>query len=168
MRPVESIPARFYSFGIPDCPVCQRGLLCPAWATYAFIFSSTCPPAPSTCPMRTSRSSIASLIYSTVFFKTKPSLRPWPSSPGTSSVRRSKPSLIACRRFCSARVQRSQFTGYHGANILVKSTDLMQYDSASSPPPSVAASRPALVSHRHYRYCGATTLRVSPVARWCR
>lgn len=49
------------------------------------------------------RSDICWRMYSTVRLRTRPSERPWPSRPGTSSVRRSKPSRMACRRFCSGR-----------------------------------------------------------------
>lgn len=52
---------------------------------------------------------IFSRIKSTVRLRTSPSERPWPSNPGTSSVRRSKPSLIACLRFCSVHVAASAF-----------------------------------------------------------
>ncbi|KAG5300587.1 hypothetical protein I7I48_00341 [Histoplasma ohiense] len=40
-------------------------------------------------------------MKSTVLRRTTPSLRPWPSSPGTSSVSLSNPSRMAARRFCS-------------------------------------------------------------------
>lgn len=63
--------------------------------THFFSSSSTSPPFASICSTITLLSSIFSRMKSTVFFSTNPSERPWPSNPGTSSVRRSKPSLIA-------------------------------------------------------------------------
>lgn len=70
-----------------------------------FSFSSTSPPAFSISSTMPLLSSIFSLMNSTVRLSTSPSERPWPSKPGTSSVSRSKPSRMACLRFCSMRTQ---------------------------------------------------------------
>jgi hypothetical protein len=63
--------------------------------------SSICPPMPSILPTNILLSASWTLMKSTVFFSTTLSLLPCPSRPGTSSVRRSNPSRMACRRFCS-------------------------------------------------------------------
>ena len=64
-------------------------------------YSGTTPPILRIPAFKRSFSSSCSRMKSTVFFRTRPSDRPWPSRPGTISVRRSKPSRMACRRFCS-------------------------------------------------------------------
>jgi hypothetical protein len=53
------------------------------------------------------RSNMTFLMYSTVPFSTMPSDRACPERPGTRSVSRSKPSRMACRRFCSGPSQHS-------------------------------------------------------------
>lgn len=70
---------------------------------YLLSFSSTWPPEASILFTMSCRSSSCSRMYSTVRLSTRPSERPCPSRPGTSSVKRSKPSRIACLRFCSER-----------------------------------------------------------------
>jgi hypothetical protein len=71
---------------------------------YLLIPWSTSPPKPSILSISFRLSSSCARMKSTVFLRTTLSLRPCPSNPGTSSVRRSNPSRIACRRFCSKRL----------------------------------------------------------------
>ena len=104
-------PSAYFSIAqethVHTCSHTQAHVYVRVWAlcsgTHRFKDSSTCPPFCSISWMSALLSSIFSRINSTVRFRTMPSDRPWPSIPGTSSVSRSKPSLIACLRFCSVR-----------------------------------------------------------------
>ena len=131
---------------------------------YFLTSSSTCPPAFSMRSIIARRSSICWRMYSTVRLRTSPSERPWPSRPGTSSVRRSNPSRIACLRFCSAGD--ASACKRRCARRLLASTGgrryLMRCDSVSSPPPSGAASRPPRLGRLRRATstcCSETTLR---------
>lgn len=72
-----------------------------AGMAHFFSSSSTRPPACSMRSIMARRSSSCMSINSAVRLRTRPSERPCPSRPGTISVRRSKPSRMACRRFFS-------------------------------------------------------------------
>ena len=73
--------------------------------THVFMESSTWPPLCSIVSISCRRTSSWSWRYCTVFWRTRPSDRPWPSMPGTRSHNRSKPSRIAWRLFCSAGIR---------------------------------------------------------------